>query len=97
MLVRLFVQCLHTLLVVCLIGCSCTQHSKTPWKLVAKAIKVLNKNEERRSLFIKEFEALYQKHKYDSEEFGLKLADVIILYAAVISANVGVAIRIGSQ
>jgi len=62
---------------VCLIGCSSLQHSKTPWKHVTKAIKKLD-NEEIRSHFIKDLEALYQKHKYGSEEFCLELADLLI-------------------
>ena len=70
-----------------LIGCSTLQHSKTPWNYVDKTIKVLNDDEETRSHFIKDFETLYQKHKYDSEEFRLKLADVMVDHATVISAK----------
>ena len=71
---------------VCLIGCSSSQHSKQPWDHVDKAIKVLD-DEETRSHFIKDFEAVYQKHKYGSEEFCLKLADVMVDHATVISAK----------
>jgi hypothetical protein len=53
------------------------QHSKTPWKDVNKAIEKLD-NEEKRVFFIKDLEALYQKHKYGSEEFCFKLADLIV-------------------
>jgi len=62
---------------VCLIGCLSLQHSKTPWKHVTKAIEKLD-NEEIRAHFIKDLEALYQKHKYDSEEFYLKLSDLVV-------------------
>jgi len=62
---------------VCLIGCSSLQHSKTPWKHVNKAIEKLD-NEEIRFCFIKDLEALYQKHKYGSVEFCFKLADLIV-------------------
>ncbi|KAN0105498.1 hypothetical protein V8E52_010978 [Russula decolorans] len=61
---------------VCLIGCSSLKDSKTPWKHVARAIEKLD-NEEIRSHFIKELEALYQKHKFGSEEFCLELADLV--------------------
>jgi hypothetical protein len=44
-------------------------------------------DEEIRSHFIEEFEALYQKHKYGSEEFRLKIADLIVNHATVISAK----------
>lgn len=65
------------ILVVCLIGCFSLQHSKTPWKHVTKAIEKLN-NEGKRSLIIKDLDALYQKHSYGSDEFYLKLADLIV-------------------
>jgi predicted membrane protein len=64
-------------IVVCLIGCSSLKDSKTPWKHVARAIEKLD-NEEIRSHFIKELEALYQKHKFGSEEFCLELADLVV-------------------
>ena len=44
---------------------------------ITKAIKQLN-NKEIRSSFIKDLEALYQSHKYGSEEFYLKLVDLVI-------------------
>jgi len=65
---------------VCLIGCSSLQHSKKPWNHITIAIEKLN-NEEIRSHFIKDLEALYQTHKYGSEMFYLKLADLIVNYA----------------
>jgi len=61
------------------------QHSKTPWRHVAQEIEKLN-NEEIRSHFIKDFEALYQKHK-GSNELYLKLADLIVDTATIISAK----------
>ena len=64
-------------IVVCLIGCSSLQYSKTPWKHVTKAIEKLD-SEEIRVCFIKDLEAIYQKHKYGSEEFCSKLADLIV-------------------
>jgi len=67
---------------VCLIGCSSLQHSKAPWEHVAKAIEMLN-NEEMRSLFIDKLKALYQKHKYGSQEFCLKLADLVVDHASM--------------
>jgi hypothetical protein len=71
-------MCLHFLyIVVCLIGCSSLQHSKTPWTHIPKAIEKLN-NEEVRSSFTKDLETLYQKHKYGSEEFHLKLVDLMV-------------------
>ena len=70
-------------IVVCLIGCSSLQHSMTPWKYVNKAIEIFN-NEERRFCFIKDLEALYQKHKYGSEEFCSKVADLIVGNASTI-------------
>ena len=76
---------------ICLIGCFSSQHSKQPWNHVGKAIKVLN-DEEIRSHFIKDFEAVYQNHKYGSEEFCLKLADVMVDHATVISAKLHTAI-----
>ncbi len=63
-------------IVVCLIGCSSLQHSKFPWEHVTQKIEKLN-NKEMRSHFIKDFEALYQKHK-GSKEFYLKLADLVV-------------------
>jgi len=65
---------------VCLIGCSSLLHSKMPWKHITTTIEKFN-NEEIRSYFIKDLEALYQKHKYGSEMFYLKLTDLIISYA----------------
>ncbi|KAF8501423.1 hypothetical protein F5888DRAFT_1941069 [Russula emetica] len=62
---------------VCLIGCFSLQYSKTPWKHVTEAIKRLD-NEGIRSHFLKDLEVLLQKHKYGSEEFCLKLADLIV-------------------
>jgi hypothetical protein len=53
------------------------QYSRTPWNHVTRAIEKLN-NEEIRSHFIKDLEALYQKHKCGSKEFGLKLADLVV-------------------
>jgi archaellum component FlaD/FlaE len=41
------------------------------------AIEKLN-NEEIRSNFIKDLETLYQKYKYGSEEFYLKLVDLVM-------------------
>ena len=79
---------------VCLIGCSSLQHSKTPWNHIGKTIEVLDDDEGTRSHFIKDFEALYQKHKYDSKEFGLKLADVMVDHATVISAKLCTAISL---
>jgi hypothetical protein len=72
-------------IVVCLIGCSSSQDSKTPWKHVTRAIKKLD-NEEIRSHFLKELESLYQKHKYGSKskEFCLKLADLVVDNASIL-------------
>jgi hypothetical protein len=53
------------------------QHSKTPWKNVTKAIEKWD-NEEIRSYFIKDLEVLLQKYKDGSEEFCLKLADLVV-------------------
>jgi len=66
---------------VCLIGCSSLQlqPTKTPWSYVAKAIEKLD-DKGVRSCFINDLEALYQKH-YGSEEFCLKLADLVVAYA----------------
>ena len=72
-------------IVVCLIGCSSLQHSKTPWRHVTQEIEKLD-NEEMRSHFIKEFEALYQKHK-GSERIYLKLADLVVDTATMKSAK----------
>jgi hypothetical protein len=72
-------------IVVCLIGCSALQHSKTPWEHVTKTTEVMD--EEIRFHFIKDFEALYQKHKHGSKEFCLKIADLIVAHATVISAK----------
>jgi len=62
---------------VCLIGCFSLQDTKTPWKHVTKAIEKLD-NEGIRSQFIRDLEALYQKHKYGSEEFYLQLTDLVV-------------------
>ncbi|KAF8499045.1 hypothetical protein F5888DRAFT_1687193, partial [Russula emetica] len=62
---------------VCLIGCFSLQYSKTPWKQVTKAIKKLD-NEGIRFHFLKDLEVLLQKHKHGSEEFCLKLTDLIV-------------------
>ena len=70
-------------IVVCLIGCSSLQHSRSPWKHVTQEIEKLD-NEEIRSHFIKDFEALYQKHK-GSKELYLKLADLIVHTATMVS------------
>ena len=70
--------CLYFLyIVVCLIGCLSLQQTKAPWNYVTKAIEMLD-NEEIRSHFIKDLEALYHKYKYGSEEFYLKLTDLVI-------------------
>jgi hypothetical protein len=61
---------------------SLLQHPKTPWKHVTKAIEKLN-NEEIRSNFIIDLEALHQRYKYGSEEFCLKLADLVIGNASI--------------
>jgi hypothetical protein len=63
------------------------QYSKRPWRHVAKTIKILD-NEEIRSHFIEDLQALCQKHKYDSEEFYLKLADLVVNTATVILAKI---------
>ena len=52
------------------------QHTKTPWRHVTNAIEKLD-DEGVRSHFINDLEALYQKH-YGSEEFCLKLADLVV-------------------
>jgi len=70
-------------IVACLIGCSSLQHSKTPWRHVTQKIEKLD-NEEIRSHFIKDLEALYQKHK-GSKELYLKLADLIVHTATMVS------------
>jgi hypothetical protein len=57
-------------------------HSKTPWKHIPRAIEKLD-NEEIRSYFIKDLETLYQKHKYGSEEFYLKLVDLVVGNASI--------------
>jgi hypothetical protein len=44
---------------------------------IPKAIEELN-NVEIRSSFTKDLETLYQKHKYGSEEFYLKLVDLVV-------------------
>ena len=49
---------------------------------IYKAIERLN-NEEIRSSFIKDFETVYQKHKYGSEEFYLKLTDLVVGNASI--------------
>jgi hypothetical protein len=54
---------------------------------VAKPIKILN-NEEIRSHFIENLDALYQKHKYGSKEFYFKLADLVVDTATIISAKI---------
>ena len=72
-------------IVVCLIGCTSLQHSKTPWRHVTQGIEKLN-NEEIRSYFIKDLEALYQEHK-GSDELYLKLADLIVGIATMVSAK----------
>jgi len=72
-------------IVVCLIGCSSLQHSRTPWKHVTQEIEKLD-NEEIRSHFIKDFEALYQKHKGFKEVY-LKLADLVVSTATMKSAK----------
>jgi len=78
--------CLHFLnIVVCLIGCSSLQHSKFPWRHVTQEIEKLD-NKEIRSHFIKDFEALYQKHK-GSEGVYLKLADLVMDTATMKSAK----------
>jgi len=66
---------------VCLIGCSSLQlqRTKTPWSYVSMAIEKLD-DERVRSHFIKDFEALYQKH-YGSKEFYVKLADLVVANA----------------
>jgi hypothetical protein len=56
-------------------------YSKTPWNHVSKAIEKLDKSGIR-SHFIKDLEALYQKHKSGSEEFHLKLADLVVGHAS---------------
>ena len=48
-----------------------------PWKFVTQAIDDLNK-EEKKSQVIKELEDIRQKHKYGSEEFSTKLADLVV-------------------
>jgi hypothetical protein len=58
------------------------QHSKTPWKNVAKAINKLD-NEGIWSSFIETLEALFQEDKHSSEEFYSKLADLIIKNASL--------------
>jgi hypothetical protein len=63
------------------------QHSIHPWKHVTKAIKILNE-EEIRFHFIKDLDALYQKHKYGSEELNFKLADLVVDTATMISAKI---------
>ena len=69
--------CLYNFyIVVCLIGYSSLQYSKTPWNYVTKAIENLD-DEKIRFQFIKEVEALYQKYKLSSEEFYVKLADLV--------------------
>jgi len=72
-------------IVVCLIGCFSLQHSKIPWRHVTQEIVKLN-NEKMRSHFIKDFEALYQKHK-DSEGVYLKLADLVVSTAIMKSTK----------
>jgi spore germination protein YaaH len=52
------------------------QHSKTPWKHVTEAIKKLD-NKGIKS-YIKDLEALQQEYKYSSEEFCLKVADLVV-------------------
>ena len=46
------------------------------------AIEKLN-DEEIRFCFIKDLEAVYQKHKYGSEEFCLRLADLVMSNASL--------------
>jgi hypothetical protein len=45
-------------------------------------------NEEIRSHFIEDLDALYQKHKYGSKELNLKLADLVVDTATMISAKI---------
>ena len=40
-------------------------------------------NEEIRSCFINDLETLYQKYKYGSEEFILKLVDLVVGHASI--------------
>ena len=54
-----------------------------PWKYVTKAIEKLD-NEKIRFSFFKNLEDLFQKHTDNSEEFYLKLADLIVDNATVI-------------
>ena len=67
-------------IVACLIGCSSLQHTKTPWSYVTKTIEKLE-DEGVRSHFIKDLEVLYQRH-YGSEDFCLKLADLVVANAS---------------
>jgi len=65
---------------VCLIGCSSLQHSKKPWNHITTAIEKFN-IEEIKCHFIKDLDALCQKHKYGSEMFYLTLTDLVVSYA----------------
>jgi len=77
--------CLYFLyIVVCLIGCLSLQQTKAPWNYITKAIEKLD-NEEIRSHFIKDLDALYYNYKYGSEEFSFKLTDLVISYVNVLA------------
>ena len=68
------------IVVVCLIGCHCLQHSKKPWCYTTKAIEKLD-NKDKRSYFINNLDTFYEKHKYDSEKLYLELTNLIVDYA----------------
>ena len=67
-------------IVVCLIGCFFLQYSKLPWNYTIKAIEKLN-NKDKRTYFINDLDALYQKHKYDSEKLYFEPTDLVIGHA----------------
>ena len=83
----LFILLTLFLIVVCFVGCLSSKHSKAPWEYVTKAIEKLNDEEEIRSYFFKNLEDLFQKHTDGSKEFYLKLADLIVDNATIISAK----------
>ena len=50
-----------------------------PWNYTTEAIKRLD-NEDKRSHFINNLDAVYQEHKYDSKKLYFKLTDLVVGY-----------------